>query len=33
MVPLPRLRGVVERVLRIHEARLAGEPEATGEQS
>ena len=33
MVPLPRLRGVVERVLRIHEARLAGEPAATGEQS
>ena len=28
MVPLDRLRGVVERVLRIHEARLAGEPEA-----
>jgi 2-dehydro-3-deoxyphosphooctonate aldolase (KDO 8-P synthase) len=26
MVPLGRLRGVVERVLRIHEARLAGEP-------
>ncbi len=31
MVPLDRLRGVVERVLRIHEARLAGEPEAGGE--
>ena len=31
MVPLNRLRGVVERVLRIHEARLAGEPEAGGE--
>ena len=30
MVPLARLRGVVERVLRIHEARLAGEPEAVG---
>ena len=28
MVPLGRLRGVVERVLRIHEARLAGEPAA-----
>lgn len=28
MVPLDRLRGVVERVVRIHEARLAGEPEA-----
>jgi 2-dehydro-3-deoxyphosphooctonate aldolase (KDO 8-P synthase) len=25
MVPLDRLRGVVERVLRIHEARLAGQ--------
>ncbi len=25
MVPLPELRGVLERVLRIHEARLAGE--------
>ena len=24
MVPLPRLKGVLERVLRIHEARLAG---------
>ncbi len=24
MVPLPQLRGVLERVLRIHEARLAG---------
>jgi 2-dehydro-3-deoxyphosphooctonate aldolase (KDO 8-P synthase) len=31
MVPLDRLRGVVERVVRIHEARLAGEPEAGGE--
>ena len=30
MVPLDRLRGVVERVVRIHEARLAGEPEAGG---
>ena len=30
MVPLARLRGVVERVVRIHEARLAGEPEAVG---
>jgi 2-dehydro-3-deoxyphosphooctonate aldolase (KDO 8-P synthase) len=27
MVPLDRLRGVLERVLRIHEARLAGERE------
>ena len=26
MVPLAKLRGVVERVLKIHEARLAGEP-------
>jgi 2-dehydro-3-deoxyphosphooctonate aldolase (KDO 8-P synthase) len=25
MVPLDRLGGVIERVLRIHEARLAGE--------
>ena len=31
MVPLNRLRGVVERVLRIHEARLAGGAEAVGE--
>ena len=28
MVPLDRLRGLLERVLRIHEARLAGETEA-----
>jgi 2-dehydro-3-deoxyphosphooctonate aldolase (KDO 8-P synthase) len=27
MVPLDRLRGVLERVLRIHEARLAGQAE------
>lgn len=33
MVPLHRLRGVVERVVRIHEARLAGEPEAGGAAS
>lgn len=31
MVPLNRLRGVVERVLRIHEARLAGGAESVGE--
>jgi 2-dehydro-3-deoxyphosphooctonate aldolase (KDO 8-P synthase) len=34
MVPLARLPGVVERVLRMHEARLAGErTDATGEPS
>lgn len=33
MVPLNRLRGVVERVVRIHEARLAGEPESGGAAS
>jgi hypothetical protein len=32
MVPLDRLHGVVERVLRIHDARLAGE-RAAGEPS
>ena len=31
MVPLGRLRGVVERVVRIHEARLAGAPDVGGE--
>jgi len=31
MVPLARLRGVVERVVRIHEARLAGAPDVGGE--
>lgn len=31
MVPLDRLRGVVERVVRIHEARLAGSPDVGGE--
>ena len=31
MVPLARLRGVVERVVRIHEARLAGAPDVAGE--
>lgn len=32
MVPLSRLRGVLERVLKIHEARLAGEPAVAAEQ-
>ena len=31
MVPLARLRGVVERVVRSHEARLAGAPDVGGE--
>jgi len=30
MVPLDRLAGVLERVLRIHEARLAGMVAAKG---